>query len=221
MENREAIIKKIENLLALAGNNPNEYEAIAASSKAQILMAKYNVELTDVEGADSPKDIMLETYEIKADSRYASKWEYTLSDIIAKNFRCKTYTIEPNSIVFFGYAEDAKIAKEVFKYLYTNGNKLSEQYYMECKIKNKNKEGIMYAYLCGFCEGIEEILSRQCTALMLVVPKQVEDTFREYSKGFNYTTNILVMSDDEDAYWVGKKEGKDAVYARTIEVKGA
>lgn len=27
MENRESIIKKIENLLALAGNNPNEHEA--------------------------------------------------------------------------------------------------------------------------------------------------------------------------------------------------
>lgn len=34
MENREDILKKIEKLLALAGNNPNENEAIAAALKA-------------------------------------------------------------------------------------------------------------------------------------------------------------------------------------------
>lgn len=34
MENKEAVIRKIESLLALAGNNPNENEAIAAALKA-------------------------------------------------------------------------------------------------------------------------------------------------------------------------------------------
>ena len=55
MEKREKILKKIENLLALAGNNPSENEAIAAALKAQELMAKYNIELADIEG-ETPKD---------------------------------------------------------------------------------------------------------------------------------------------------------------------
>lgn len=221
MENKEAIIKKIENLLALAGNNPNEHEAISAALKAQELMAKYNVEVADVEQSEFSESIILATYEIIEDIRYASKWKYALSEILSRNFCCKTYDIYPNSIVFYGYEKDAKIAREVFKYLYSNGNRLAEQYCGECQVKNEDKEGIMYAYLCGFCEGIEEALDKQCTALMLVIPKQIEDSFEEYSKDFKCFTNILMMTDDEDAYQTGKKEGKSILDARTIESRAS
>ena len=43
MESREKILEKIEKLLALAGNNPSENEAISAALKAQELMAKYKI----------------------------------------------------------------------------------------------------------------------------------------------------------------------------------
>lgn len=44
----EKIIVKIQNLLDLANNNPNENEAVAAALKAQELMAKYNVHVESV-----------------------------------------------------------------------------------------------------------------------------------------------------------------------------
>lgn len=221
MENKVAIIKKIENLLSLAGNNPNEHEAISAALKAQELMAKYNVKFADVEQSESSESIVLAIYEIIEDIRYAGKWKYTLAEIIARNFCCKTYDIEPNSIVFYGYEKDVKIAREIFKYLYSNGSRLAEQYCWKYQVKNKDIEGVMYTYLCGFCEAIEEVLNNQCTVLMLMIPKQIEDSFEEYSKDFDHITNVLMMADDEDAYRTGKREGKSTFYARTIESRGS
>lgn len=216
MENKEAIIKKIENLLALAGNNPNEYEAVDACKKAQQLISKYNVEKSDFGKSDS-ESIIFAICKFTEDIRYVGKWKYPLAEILARNYRCKTYNTEPNSIVFYGYEEDARIAREVFNYLYKNGSRLAEQYYRKHQAENKDVEGVMYAYLCGFCEGIEEILDKQCAALMLVIPKEIEDSFQNYSKDFNVINNVLMMSNDDEAYQAGKKEGKSTFYARTIE----
>lgn len=117
MENREKVLKKIENLLALAGNNPSENEALAAALKAQELMAKYNIELAEVEGQDKSEEIVKEEYAPKANCHYVRKWRYTLANIIARNFCCKTYVVNRETTVFYGYAKDAKIAVEVFKFL--------------------------------------------------------------------------------------------------------
>lgn len=145
MEKREKILKKIENLLALAGNNPSENEAIAAALKAQELMAKYNIELADIEG-ETPKDnIVKEMYTPKANCHYVRKWRYTLANIIAKNFCCKTYCIDRDTIVFYGYEKDAKIAVEVFKFLFETGNKLANRYYLKCKKEGKQtKESLIH-----------------------------------------------------------------------------
>lgn len=217
MEKREKILKKIENLLALAGNNPSENEAIAAALKAQELMAKYNIELADIEGEKPKNNITEETYTPKANCHYVRKWRYKLAQIIAKNFCCKTYCINRDTVVFYGYEKDAKIAVEVFKFLFETGNKLANRYYLKCKKEGKNTKGVLNTYLVGFCDGIKEVLDKQCTALMIVVPKEVEEAYAEHSKGFKLINNSLATSGDARAYNEGKTEGKATATARGIE----
>lgn len=217
MENREKILKKIENLLALAGNNPSENEAIAAALKAQELMAKYNIELADIEGQSAKQNIVKEMYTPKANCHYVRKWRYALSQILAKNFCCKTYTINRDAVVFYGYEKDAKIAVEVFRFLFETGNKLANRYYLKCKKEGLNTKGVLNTYLLGFCDGIKEVLDKQCTALMIVVPKEVEEAYAEHSKGFRRINNSLAVSNDGRAYAEGKNEGKTAATARSIE----
>lgn len=217
MDNRDKILKKIENLLALAGNNPSENEAIAAALKAQELMAKYNIELADIEGEKPKNNITEETYTPKANCHYVRKWRYTLAQIIAKNFCCKTYCINRDTIVFYGYEKDAKIAVEVFKFLFETGNKLANRYYLKCKKEGKNTKGVLNTYLVGFCDGIKEVLDKQCTALMIVVPKEVEEAYTERSKGFKLIKNSLNVTSDDRAYNEGKTEGKATATARGIE----
>ena len=83
MESREKILEKIEKLLALAGNNPSEKEAISAALKAQELMAKYNIELADLEGKSLEQNIVEETYTPKANCHYVRKWRPRLSQRIS------------------------------------------------------------------------------------------------------------------------------------------
>ena len=58
----EKILNKIKNLLDLANNNPNENEAIAAALKAQELMAKYNIELDQLDEKKETREIVKEVY---------------------------------------------------------------------------------------------------------------------------------------------------------------
>lgn len=210
----EKIIKKVKNLLDLANNNPSENEAIAAALKAQELMAKYNIDSSEINGEDS-KEFFHAKYIIGA-GHEMKKWKVKLSAIIARNFRVKTY-FSRQGVVFYGYKKDAEIAVEVFKFLYEAGNKFSVRYYTKCKKEGKNTKGVMNAYLCGFCKGIEEALDKQCTALMIVVPKEVNESFEAMSAHWKHGTVHLKMSTDQNAYNQGRTEGKEAAMSRSIK----
>lgn len=180
-------------------------------------MAKYNIELAEVQGDVKSETITTEMYTPKANQHYVRKWRYTLSNIIAKNFCCKTYSINRDAIAFYGYEKDAKIAVEVFKFLFETGNKLANRYYLKCKKEGKETKGVLNTYLTGFCDGIKEVLDKQCTALMIVIPKEVEEAYAEHSKGFRRISNSLKISSDGRAYSEGKTDGKATATARGIE----
>lgn len=216
MENMEKILNKIKNLLDLANNNPNENEAMAAALKAQELMAKYNVELDQLDDKPETHEITEEIYR-QSGKHEMKKWKIGLSVIVAENFRCRTYTIDKKDVVFYGYKEDAKIALQVFTYLYEVGNKLAVRYYNKCKKEGKETRGVMNTYLIGFRDGVREVLGKQCTALMIVTPKEVNESFDEMTKEWRSVKTTLRMSGDTSAYSSGKSDGRDIATARSIE----
>lgn len=212
----EKILNKIKNLLDLANNNPNENEAIAAALKAQELMAKYNIELDQLDDKKETREIVKEIYH-QSDKHEMRKWKISLADIIAQNFKCKVYFMNKKDVVFYGYKEDAKIALNVFTYLYEIGNKFAVRYYNKCKKEGKETRGVMNAYLVGFNDGIAEVLEKQCTALMIVTPKEVTESFEEMTNGWKTIKSTLRLSGDTSAYSNGKSDGKDMATARNIE----
>lgn len=214
----EKILNKIKNLLDLANNNPNEHEAMAAALKAQELMAKYNIDSSAVDSDKSEKELYEATYK-NSSKHEMKKWKVKLSNIIARNFCCKVYFIENGGkdVVFYGFKKDATIAVEVFKFLYETGNKLAVKYYNKCKKEGRNTKGVMNTYLIGFCEGIAEVLDRQCTALMIVTPKEVEEVFTEMTADWKHINTSLKITSDTRAYNEGKTDGKNTAQARGIE----
>lgn len=212
----EKILNKIKNLLDLANNNPNENEAIAAALKAQELMAKYNIELDQLEDKKETREIVEEIYH-QSDKHEMRKWKIGLADIIAQNFRCKVYFMNKKDVVFYGYKEDAKIALNVFTYLYEIGNKFAVRYYNKCKKEGEETRGVMNTYLVGFKDGVAEVLEKQCTALMIVTPKEVTESFEEMTSGWKTIKSTLRLSGDTSAYSNGKSDGRDMATARNIE----
>lgn len=213
----EKILNKIKNLLDLANNNSNENEALAAALKAQELMAKYNVELDQLDEKKETREIVTEIYR-QSGKHEMRKWKIGLASIIANNFRCKTFFIgRRNDVAFYGFKEDAKIALQVFTFLYETGNKLAVRYYNKCKKEGSSTQGVMNTYLVGFRDGVAEVLGKQCTALMIVTPKEVVESYEEMSKSFSSMTTHMTMSGDQNAYSDGKTDGRDMASARSIE----
>lgn len=213
----EKILNKIKNLLDLANNNPNEHEAIAAALKAQELMAKHNIDISELDTDKAEKEIYKATY--NDDGKHTmKKWKVSLCGVVAKNFCCEVY-FHGTSVVFYGYKKDAKIAVEVFRFLYEAGNKFAVRYYNKCKKEGKSTRGVMNTYLTGFVLGIKEVLDKQCTALMIITPKEVTDSFKEMSKNWGHKSANLKMNGDYDAYNQGKIDGKETATARGIENK--
>ena len=206
------VIEKIKKLLATANDKgATENEAQVALLKAQELMAKYDVE---VEYSDE------ETIEYSRETcvhRYNAGYRVPLCQVIAKNFRCQVMMVN-NSVVFFGRANDAKVAKEVFEYAYEfamkEGNRLENKAYKE----KGTAKGVHSSYTFGFVAGLKEALDAQCTALMIVTPQDVKDKFAEitadsraYRGGARATNNI-----DHDAYMSGKQDGRTVMNGRRI-----
>lgn len=209
----EKIVERIKNLLDLARNNPNENEAMAAALKAQELMAKYHVDAHEVEGEELSEEIV----ESELFVGNGDKWKFNLAIIIAKNFCCKVFFKGRQNLVFYGYKKDADIATQVFKFLFEAGNKLADRCYYEYYKQGKSTKGIKNTYLVGFCDGIKTVLDRQCTALMIVTPKEVVESFEEFSKDFGTVRSQLSMRQDASAYDKGREDGISTANARSIE----
>ena len=217
MTNMDKIIEKISKLLAIANDKgATENEAIQAALMAQKLMAKYNVELDQIDSKPEQREIVEEIYH-QSGKHEMKKWKFGLSSIIAKNFRCKVYFIDGQDAVFYGYKEDAKIALQVFSFLYEVGNRFAVRYYNKCKKDGIETRGVMNTYLAGFRQGVADVLEKQCTALMIVTPQEVIESFDEMAKGFNKISGNIRINGNGQAYSAGKRDGRDIANSRSLE----
>lgn len=211
----DVVIRKVQKLLALAdeSRNPSEAEAIAASMQAQKLLAKYNIDIATVTGEE--KDEPIE--QVIADVGTGKKWKYTLANVVAESYCCKCFYHGAEMIVFYGFASDTLIARRVFMYLFKVGNSLANKYVKERKESGEwRTDGIYNSFCKGFSNGVYKELQKNCTALMLVTPQKVIESFEKYSETFKAVDNDVSMSDVE-AYLTGEIEGKRALNAQYIE----
>lgn len=215
-EDMEKVIRKITKLLALSDleRNPSENEAIAASLAVQKLLAKYNMSLADVTGERNSKE---DIEQVVADVGTGKKWKYELSDAVADNYACKTFSHGADQIIFYGYKADVLIARRVFIYLFKVGNRLANRYVKQYKEEtNWNAAGVYNSFVSGFTNGVRKELQKQCTALALVIQSEVQDSWEKFSANFR-SVNRSVMALDSSAFMEGETEGKRALNAQYLE----
>lgn len=218
--NVEKIIEKIKKLLEMTEERgASENEAMIAALKAQKLMAEYGIELTDIKDENQrvTEEICEEAVDTTLKGHFSTKWKAQLACIIAENFRCKVYLCGTNNVVFYGYKSDAKIAGDVFKFLFNTGTKLGVKHCRQCKKEGKPTRGAATAYLLGFCKGIDEVLGKQCRALMIVTSPEVEESWKEKSSNFRSKNMKYNASSDTSHFEQGKIDGRAVANARSIE----
>ena len=210
----DKIVEQIRKLLALAGNNPCEKEAISAALKAQSLMAKYSIDMAQVEDESVSKEEI--TTEACSKGVGMVKWQTRLANIIANNFRVKFY-LQGDNIVFYGYRTDVKIAKEVFTFLSKSGAKLATKTYNKARYNGLPTKGIMNSYLMGFVQGVSEILERQCVALMIVTPEEVQQSFSKMTENWRKVSSNIRYNSMSEHYKSGVYDGRSVANSRSIE----
>lgn len=218
-EKKAKLIEKIRKMLALSNSdrNPSQEEAMAAALQAQKLMAKYNIHEDEVTLEEIKEGDITSIFTEQKHNSHLMAWRKSLASIVARNFRCKCYT-SGQDVVFRGYREDAEIALEVYMNLYTVGDRLAAEAYSTQMKQSGSGKGAYNSFIAGFLTGIQEGFSVQCTALMIVVPKAVEEEFEQFSKNFGHT-KVKLTSCDHKLFEQGRAEGKAAVKARQLEEK--
>ena len=217
-EKRQQIIDKIKKLLNLSSNNPSKEEAMSAALMAQKLMAKYKIQEDETLDEIKEEDLIDSVFADQKHNSSFHSWRRQLAVIVAKNFCCKCY-MKGQDIVFRGFKQDAEIALNAYLYLYTIGDKLGSKEYNEQLRNTGSGKGVYNSFVMGFLQGVDEGLSVQCTALMLITPQAVEDEWKTFSANFRKGSARSISITDGEVYRKGKTEGKAAIQSRQLEGK--
>ena len=152
-------------------NGATEAEALAAAKKAQELMAKYHLEVLPFE----PKTDSIVEEEVLTSTR---KWQLRLAIVVGTNMSCKvlTQTVERHTVItLVGRETDQATARETFRMLLNvclNGIKRVK---MAARARCGVVTGIEISYATGFINAVQDEMCKTAKALMLVVPKSVDE----------------------------------------------
>lgn len=205
---RDDLLERIDKLMALAGDNPNEHEAQAAALAAQRLMAQYSAERAKRRAARK-KDEAADWSELWSDrsslcerivrractaNTSGKAWGVHLALCVADSFRCCVYihTVRHGrSIVFVGYETDACVAAKTFDHLFRIGERLAGAECRRAKRDFGTAVGVKNTFLIGrgdggFVGGIRSVLEAQTEELLLTCPREVKRYFARISRDFEW-----------------------------------
>lgn len=206
----QEIVKKIKKLLALSSSD-NTHEAESAMLKAQELLAKHNLQLSEIEEhkiRNAIEDVTNITFT-------KAKWKGRLAKIIASNFRCEMYykTYRNHKVTFLGLEEDVVICKVMTEYaiecIKKETNKIAKIY----RERGDSAKGIENDFALGFIGGLskkfeEQKQKNQEWGLVLIIPKEVQeayDTIKFTGKGVKPPT----YKGFKDVYFRGVEAGEN------------
>lgn len=206
------IVEKIQKLLALSESS-NKNEAQTALLKAQELLAKHKLSLKEVKEYKIFNSAIKE--KISSVSFTKAKWKARLAGLIADNFGCYCYfkTRRTNTIAFFGREEDITVCNLVLEYAISSIDSTVKRLRYKYSRDGYNTSGLENDYALGFINGLREKFEEQKSknqewGLVLVKDQEVVEAHGniKFKGKLNTSTKFKGFS---EAYWVGRKDGKN------------
>lgn len=237
MTEQEKIVDKIRKLLALSKSD-NQHEAELAAKRANDLMTKHQIEMSEIDIERMQKSgITEERYKVK-NQKMKLKWVEYLAQGVAQLFDC-TILVNNNlhgtSFTFVGHAEDIETSKLLFEHLYTSWfsivdhdlKKAKEEFYWKTwkpkdTMKFKAGHGLAFAVAIYWrCDSLkkerEQEVSKKSTGKELVVMKKdaLEEYGREQRWGAAKKAKVSAGSSLGQGY--GQKAGESIPLGGAIE----
>ena len=208
------IIEKIQNLLELAYDAPDDEEGQTALLMAQKLMVKHNLSMSDVTTVKTKNNIgeAVGTWEYRL-----PWWQEQLAAILGKNFRCQTIRRRKmdegiTQVIFFGYQSDTELCTRVYE-----GAILYLKYRLKRLLPTVTKsrwKDYKKSYLLGFLEGLDhrfrdQVQSSEEFALMVQVPKEVLEEQQQRLGDLESRAINIAVELDHEAYVTGLKHATE------------
>lgn len=225
-EKIDKIIDRVKKLLELA-KSPEPEEAKAALLKAQELMMKYNINLTDAELNERNTDSVVTKSYIFHKKLKRQQHHLNIASLLAHNFRTKTY-YSNLGIYFVGFEEDATTCVLLMDFLVQFIENAFPIFLKEDKKKNPLKyygEGQSYSkfikrsWISGFVSGLaqafEDRLIDKSYEIMVITPTAVEEAYNELTLR-TVSHKPRYEQKDRSAYTQGFEKGKSCMDAREI-----
>lgn len=217
----EKILSRVQKLLALATSS-NENEAQAAMLKAQELMMKHGLEMTDLESSETQQD--REVVKEMGDDFISAPWKRQLVHIVADNFRCKSFFYNYKGklrAVFMGLKEDAMVAKAVYAFALKDIDKGMYRTYRKFRDSGKDAKGVRGDYVTGYLKGLTEKfweqIDKNSWGLVVVTPPEVT---KEYDAMIfaQFKSNAKTSRQgNSEAAATGYSDGKSFGFGEQIE----
>lgn len=157
------------------------HEAIAAANLAQRYMAEYSLTEADVEIGKQVPDEMFDPV-IEEVIHVHRNWIKYLANTVAINMRCTLLVFSKNRksyVRFIGRQSDTDIAVATFWMLFDACNDGIQQERVRAYNEYGDVQGIEGSYAMGFVEAVKTEMGKQCQALMLIQPEDVNDYIKE------------------------------------------
>jgi Protein of unknown function (DUF2786) len=157
----DEIIEKIRKVAAQAkrtvGNDgaSNEAEAQAFATLLQKMLAKHNLEMSDIQWEEEIHQKAVEVSWHTPDMKRFSEWVVNLGTIIAKANYCKCLTGGNYYIYFIGTEAAAKVSSETMDYMYKVAEHISTDEYNKRynEMYAEGRHGLLKGYRRSFLLG--------------------------------------------------------------------
>ena len=172
---KQDVLKKIAAMMNLTvENGATEHEAIAAATMAQKLIAKYHVDITELETANDPTDEKVDMHEAPS----TRKWEGLLATVVGRNMRCEVVMqtqARRTTVKIIGTETDRLAMVETFNMLREICREGIKRQKAAAKHTYGSAAGVEMAYAWGFISAVQDEMTKQAMALVLVIPDSVKD----------------------------------------------
>lgn len=212
MDKQEQIISKIKKLLAMTElNGCSPEEAAVAVAHAQLLMAKYDIQVTEL--SEQEKAIIEDKFNVGTKS--ISKYQSLLAGALAPHFAVRVIICIRSSQSYLNIIGDkmrAAIFKEVYLFAYKAFQQQWTAYHKSMDITMEQKNNMRDSYFRGFLSGFEQELQRSENANALVIREdpEIETYVREHFPHLVKNNSIRLRGWDDKAYSQGLADGKFA-----------
>lgn len=209
----QTMAEKIAALLSkTVERGATEAEALAAAQKAQELMAKYHIEMIDLGTGSESEDVDI------TNATATRRWERCLFNAVAKNMRCRVLfeTVNRKALLeIIGFETDRAAVLETCKMLLNVCRAGIKRAKATARKRSGMTSGVEDAYAFSFIRAVQDEMGKSSMALMLVVPKEVNDFIDEHYSKIKHTTirprggyDATSIRDAKDA---GYSDGRSAM----------